>query len=1000
MRRAIGALFLAIMLVSGQRAAQAQSTPSQITATVNANLPDNTSFQITPARVRSTLLAMASSWLYVTNNLSDLTSAAAARINLGLAAVASSGSASDLTAGTLPAARLPRAVVTPVITSYNVQTSDDGSLVQSASAGGALTTTLPSSPTVGFTVGFVANGQNQTVVAPAGKIALPTNVEGDGGLVASTVLNNTNGTLWLRWDGVNWIPTGGTADTMVPFHSVVNPSSDNLFCTLGHQLLWSDMNMCLTTDVMIFQSNDPSALFVAPVTGSVTTSEVDSITFTFGAGSCASGCTVSYTAVIGDTLASVSNALDAAIKANVNLYLSPNGGVGGQVLGVSPAGAEIALDFDSRTAMAVTTASSGTVVITPPAGCNVRCPYFLDNNPVLEFARKAGIAPQSGSQIFALDMESSNSAAPATVNTIYAQIIGRVIDSVAGSLVGQIEFATTTPTGGAQLPMQLEDGIFTQDTSDKGLDTINTEGYWISSGAGSAVYEIYDSGNTLLITTFATNNPVIITAGCVGIDIGCSTGGLLDVNGTISALSSGSPPAAGSGVTLFGGSAPIIIAENWATSTELNLQLDGAIVKMVPGTAASEWDVGSAALAPITDNSVTLGTASLSPSSIFAYALNLRGSASGTATIAAPAAAGTPTLTLPTGSGTIADSATAPVAVSAAGAVSITGAAGKVLAGSGPAFTATPVLGVAGSILGTLAFANTTSGSITLQPVSGALGSSVLNVPAATDTLVARSTTDTLSNKTLVAPVLGAATGTSLALSGAAGASLTISAATGDATIMSSTATNTTFVSVNNNSGTTYFGNESSAGGSLMAGDAAYAGVISVSGAFPLAFGTNATQRMSISSSGTVSMLGAVVMPGVASSSAPTTGTVCWTTITGNLTVDTTLACLSSLEELKNKHGNISDALAEVDRLEPFWYTWKPGTPEYAGDRAEQPGLGAHQVASVDRRLVAYDDKGRLRGVRYAQLTAVLVEAIKELKEDNDNLRADVERLKKRGGRR
>lgn len=123
---------------------------------------------------------------------------------------------------------------------------------------------------------------------------------------------------------------------------------------------------------------------------------------------------------------------------------------------------------------------------------------------------------------------------------------------------------------------------------------------------------------------------------------------------------------------------------------------------------------------------------------------------------------------------------------------------------------------------------------------------------------------------------------------------------------------------------------------------------------------------------------GTVSMPNLASSSAATTGTVCWTT-GGNLTVDTTLSCLSSLEELKDIHGPIENATSLVNRLEPFWYAWKEGTNQRAGDTQDQPGFGAHQVAAIDSRLVSYSDDGKLLGVRYQQMTALLTASIKEL---------------------
>lgn len=127
---------------------------------------------------------------------------------------------------------------------------------------------------------------------------------------------------------------------------------------------------------------------------------------------------------------------------------------------------------------------------------------------------------------------------------------------------------------------------------------------------------------------------------------------------------------------------------------------------------------------------------------------------------------------------------------------------------------------------------------------------------------------------------------------------------------------------------------------------------------------------------------GLVNAPNLASSSAAQTGTVCWATgsgaTAGRMTVDTTTTCLLSLEELKDKIGPIDGALSIVSKLKPFWFSWKKDTEEYKGDKAIQPGLGAHQVASVDKRLAAYNPDGTLHGVRYQELTAVLVAALQE----------------------
>lgn len=136
----------------------------------------------------------------------------------------------------------------------------------------------------------------------------------------------------------------------------------------------------------------------------------------------------------------------------------------------------------------------------------------------------------------------------------------------------------------------------------------------------------------------------------------------------------------------------------------------------------------------------------------------------------------------------------------------------------------------------------------------------------------------------------------------------------------------------------------------------------------------------------------AVLMPGIASSSAATTGTVCWTTSTGNLTVDTTLACLSSTRRIKQNIQPLDIGLKQVMALQPTSYDLKPQfNPKHLGP---QVGLVAEDVEKVDPRLIGLDSTGRPEGVRYMQLTAVLVKAIQEQQTEIADLKKQVARLK------
>jgi hypothetical protein len=154
--------------------------------------------------------------------------------------------------------------------------------------------------------------------------------------------------------------------------------------------------------------------------------------------------------------------------------------------------------------------------------------------------------------------------------------------------------------------------------------------------------------------------------------------------------------------------------------------------------------------------------------------LTMAGITSGTVTITPQSMAGTPTLTLPNTTGTFAVGTSAPLALSATtGNLTITGQTGEVLAGSTPAFTATPVLGVQNSTPGSLTVAGTTgtpgtvvlgdagsSGGITLAAPASGTGTQTFQ--AISDTVVDLTTTDTLYNKNLVTAAATASSGNSV----------------------------------------------------------------------------------------------------------------------------------------------------------------------------------------------------------------------------------------------
>lgn len=134
---------------------------------------------------------------------------------------------------------------------------------------------------------------------------------------------------------------------------------------------------------------------------------------------------------------------------------------------------------------------------------------------------------------------------------------------------------------------------------------------------------------------------------------------------------------------------------------------------------------------------------------------------------------------------------------------------------------------------------------------------------------------------------------------------------------------------------------------------------------------------------------GTILMPLLPQSSAAQTGTVCWTT-GGNLTVDTTVACLASAARYKKNISNLDVGLSEIMRLRPVSYDLRDD-PYQLG---RQVGLIAEEVGAVDPRLMGLTgDKKQAQGVRYMQLTAVLVKAVQQQQHEIEVLAAVIAAL-------
>jgi len=169
-------------------------------------------------------------------------------------------------------------------------------------------------------------------------------------------------------------------------------------------------------------------------------------------------------------------------------------------------------------------------------------------------------------------------------------------------------------------------------------------------------------------------------------------------------------------------------------------------------------------------------------------------------------------------------------ATSSAGTILASGTANTITA------TATPTLGVAGTTVGDLTFANATSGGITIRPVTGALGSAVLTMPAATDTIAVLAASQAFTNKTYNGNTWTAGTGT---LTIAAGKTLTYN---NSITMAGTDSTTMTFPSSNGTIATLNLTSQTITGGVIVTSQSQSTGSITVDcGSRPLQYITAST---------------------------------------------------------------------------------------------------------------------------------------------------------------
>ncbi|MDD5505919.1 MAG: tail fiber domain-containing protein [Candidatus Omnitrophica bacterium] len=127
--------------------------------------------------------------------------------------------------------------------------------------------------------------------------------------------------------------------------------------------------------------------------------------------------------------------------------------------------------------------------------------------------------------------------------------------------------------------------------------------------------------------------------------------------------------------------------------------------------------------------------------------------------------------------------------------------------------------------------------------------------------------------------------------------------------------------------------------------------------------------------------------------SSPTNSTLgyylCWNASSYEVTYGS--SCAPCSRRFKENIKDSTYGLDAVIRLRPVLFNFKP---EYRMGTSTQIGFIAEEIKSVIPEVVNYDADGKISGLNYDQLTAVLTNAIKEQQNQIDALKQEISQIK------